>query len=478
MRDSADSWHPREGTVVPAAVQMEKQRERSDVATFVTIYLVVTCAVPSNLTISALGTVGRLTTLWALLALVWWVLYQVHRTKPEAVGRRPVRLALALFLAVAIASYAVAMLHGLPDKESSPADGGLIRLLAWAGILLLIHDGLKNRRGLIIIMRSVVMMGTFTAVLGLLQFVTGASLIDWITIPGMSSSPDFSNIDVRGGFVRAAAMASHPLEYGVVLSTSFPIALTLALTQTTRNWLLRWLPVMAIAVASVLSVSRSALIAVAIAFVILIPAWSKSMRRRAYVASVGLVGAIYIVTPGLLGTLRGLFTVGGDDSSITSRTNGYSTALGMLENNPIIGRAFGTFLPEYVIVDNQYLGLLVELGFLGLALFLALIVSGLTCAWRARRLAVDNDMRQLSQAVLASLAAVAVTFAFFDGLSFPMAAAMLFLMLGVAGALWRIVREERRDLPTAKLTAPTIGKTPGFGLLHPYRDGVDDGSNR
>ena len=111
-------------------------------------------------------------------------------------------------------------------------------------------------------------------------------------------------------------------------------------------------------------------------------------------------------------------------------------------------------------------------------MFLALIVSGLTCAWRARHLAVDNDMRQLSQAVLASLAAVAVTFAFFDGLSFPMAAAMLFLMLGVAGALWRIVQEERGGLPAGKLTAPTIGKTPGFGWLHPYRDGVDDGSNR
>ncbi|WP_223932812.1 O-antigen ligase family protein [Arthrobacter sp. StoSoilB5] len=458
--------------------QTAQQPERSEVATFVTIYLVVTCAVPSNLTISALGTVGRLTTLWALLALIWWVLYQVHRTKPEAVGRRPVRLALALFLAVAVASYAVAMLHGLPDKESSPADGGLIRLLAWAGILLLIHDGLKNRDGLVTVMRSVVLMGTFTAILGLLQFVTGASLIDWITIPGMSSSADFSNIDVRGGFVRAAAMASHPLEYGVVLSSSFPIALTLALTETTRNWLLRWLPVIAIAVASVLSVSRSALIAVAIAFVVLIPAWSRSLRRRAYVASIGLVAAVYVVTPGLLGTLRGLFTVGGDDSSITSRTNGYSTALGMLENNPIVGRAFGTFLPEYIIVDNQYLGLLVELGVLGLAMFLALIASGLSCAWRARRLAVDNEMRQMSQSVLASLAAIAATFAFFDGLSFPMAAAMLFVMLGVAGALWRIVQDERGGLLTERLRALPGGKTAVFGLLRPRRDGVDDGSNR
>jgi O-antigen ligase len=150
----------------------------------------------------------------------------------------------------------------------------------------------------------------------------------------------------------------------------------------------------------------------------------------------------------------------------------------MLENNPIVGRAFGTFLPEYIIVDNQYLGLLVELGVLGLAMFLALIASGLSCAWRARRLAVDNEMRQMSQSVLASLAAIAATFAFFDGLSFPMAAAMLFVMLGVAGALWRIVQDERGGLLTERLRALPGGKTAVFGLLRPRRDGVDDGSNR
>ncbi|MEV7604331.1 O-antigen ligase family protein [Paenarthrobacter sp. NPDC089322] len=416
--------------------------ERSDVVTFATVFLVVTCAVPSHLTVAALGTVGRLTTLWALLALMWWILYQVNRTTPEAVGRRPVRLALALFLGVAVASYAIAMLQGLPEKESSPADGGLIRLLAWAGILLLIHDGVKNRRGLFAIMRRVVLVGTFTAVLGLLQFATGASLIDWISIPGLSPSAELANIDVRGGFIRAAGMAAHPLEYGVVLSSSFPMALTLAITDTGRNLLLRWLPVGAIAVASVMSVSRSALIAVAIAFIFLVPAWSRTIRRRAYVALVGMLGVIYLVTPGMLGTLRGLFTVGADDTSITSRTNGYSTAFGMVENNPIFGRGFGTFLPEYVIVDNQYLGLLVELGIVGLCMFVILIVAGLACAWRARRNAKGDELRQASQAVLASLTAVAVTFAFFDGLSFPMAAAMLFFMLGMAGAVWRIVQDE------------------------------------
>ncbi|MGF4042272.1 O-antigen ligase family protein [Paenarthrobacter nitroguajacolicus] len=417
-----------------------------------TIFLAATCAVPSNLTISALGSVGRPTTLIALVALIWWVLHHVQRTTPTPESRRPLRIALAVFLAAAAASYAIAMLHGLPDKESSPADAGLIRLCAWAGICLLIHDGIRTRQDLITVMRRVVLIGTFTASLGLLQFVTGNSWVDSITIPGMTATADFSNIDVRAGYVRAAGMAAHPLEYGVVLTSSFPMALTLALTDKNKNWLTRWLPVAAITLASVLSVSRSALIAVAIAFVVLIPVWSKATRRRAYLAISGLLLLMSFITPGMLGTLRGLFTVGADDSSITSRTNGYSTAFGMLANNPIIGRGFGTFLPEYVIVDNQYLGLLVELGVVGLLLFIALIVTGLSCALRSRVYAADDTMRQVSQAVLASVAAIAATFGFFDGLSFPMAAAMLFFMLGVAGALWRITQEEQGD--SLKLQRP------------------------
>ena len=101
-----------------------------------------------------------------------------------------------------------------------------------------------------------------------------------------------------------------------------------------------------------------------------------------------------------------------------------------------------TFLPAYVIVDNQYLGLLVELGIAGLVAFLLLVSAGMLCAWRARRLAKDNERRQTSQSVLASIAAAALAFGFFDAFAFPMAASLLFLMLGIAGALWRISHRE------------------------------------
>ncbi|MDI2033928.1 O-antigen ligase family protein [Paenarthrobacter nitroguajacolicus] len=430
-----------EKTNVLRGVSPLEMSERKDVSWFVIVYLFLTCLIPSNLTITALGSVGRPTTLCGLMALAWWLLYQLQRTTPTHAGSQPVRTGMVIFLAAGLTSYSLAMLHGLPDAEASPADSGLIRLASWAGILLLINDGLASRQTLIKVLRGLVIVGTVTAVLGLLQFATGSSLVDWISFPGFSAASELTGVQSRAGYVRAAGMASHPLEYGVVLAASLPIAIAVAVTDRGRNWLLRWLPVTAISSAAVLSVSRSALMAFGVAVLALIPSWPRKVRRGALLLGVVAAVAMYLLTPGMLGTLRGLFTVGTADPSINSRTSAYATAFGMLANNPVVGRGFGTFLPDYVIVDNQFLGILVELGFVGLAAFVMLILCGIASAWRARKRAVDDQMRQLSQAVLASIAAIAVTFAFFDGFSFPMAASLFFFMLGTAGALWRLARE-------------------------------------
>lgn len=434
--------HPSyESTTAPGRASALDAPERKDVSWFVIVYLFATCLIPSNLTITALGSVGRPSTICGLLAFAWWLLYQLQRTTPTRTGSQAVRIAMVVFLAAALTSYSLAMLHGVPDSEASPADSGLIRLASWAGIFLLINDGLASRQTLIKVLRSFVVLGTATAVLGLMQFATGSSLVDWISIPGFSAASELTGVQSRGGFIRAAGMASHPLEYGVVLAASLPIAIALAVTDRARGWLLRWLPVAAISSAAVLSVSRSALMAFGVALLALVPSWPKKVRRGALLLGLVLAAGMYLLTPGMLGTLRGLFTVGTADPSISSRTSAYTTAFGMLANNPVVGRGFGTFLPDYVIVDNQFLGILVELGFVGLAAFVALILCAIVCSWRARKLASDDQMRQVSQAILASITAIAVTFAFFDGLSFAMAASLFFFMLGIAGALWRLARQ-------------------------------------
>ena len=151
---------------------------KSDAPLFLTIYLVLTCALPSNMVIASLGSIGRPSTLFALLALAWWILHQLRRTTPSIRRWHPLRVALAAFLLVAASSYAYAMVRGLPESEASPADGGLLRLAGWAGILLIATDGLTTRESVRTLLRRIALAGGLTALLGLLQFATGSSLID------------------------------------------------------------------------------------------------------------------------------------------------------------------------------------------------------------------------------------------------------------------------------------------------------------
>ncbi len=83
--------------------------------------------------------------------------------------------------------------------------------------------------------------------------------------------------------------------------------------------------------------------------------------------------------PGLLGTIRYLFLHMFEDDSYEGRRQDYSVVGRFIKERPLFGRGFGTFLPErYVYLDNQYLGLLIELGIVGmLAFFVILLFVGI-----------------------------------------------------------------------------------------------------
>ena len=426
----------------PAAIlrisrmKTDVQTRGFDGLTVLTIYLVLLFAVPSNLTVTALGSAGRPASLWALVAGAWWCWWQVQRHVQSGWRPQPVRLAVFTFLLVGVLSYSTALLRGLPADETSPADNGMLRLAAWAGILLVANDGLRDIDALRRLLHRIAWAAAILAALGIAQFLTGNALIDWISIPGMSS--DLAVLDSRGGFIRATATASHALEYGVVLCLTFPLALVLALEDTTRPLIARWLPAAIIALASVLSVSRSELVGLAVGFLVLLPSFSRRARLVLSALGVMLAGVIAVLLPGLLGTIRGLFTGIASDPSTLSRTSSYDAAVELVSRFPLVGKGFGTLLVRYHIFDNQYLLLTIELGLLGLIAFVTLVVTALTAAGLAREHAATHIDRQLALALLASALSGAVMMAFFDGLSFPMSAGLLFLVLGLCGAALRL----------------------------------------
>jgi O-antigen ligase len=420
----------------------------------VSTYILALMFVPANLTVSALGSIGTPAVIIGLLALVLWIGAQMNRTYSTLTPAQPIRGAMFAFLLLVLISYAVATVRPIESLELNAADRGLLLTASWVGLVLLSGDGLRGVERIESTLRLLVFTGAVAAVVGIAQFITGNPLVDVIQIPGLSANNDLTSIYNREGFTRAAGTSTHPIEFGVILAMILPIALHFALSDTSRHRLVRWVPVAAIAFAVPLTVSRSAIVGVIVALFVVLPTWTAGRRRIAYVTIATFLVVIYVTIPGMIGTLTKLFTGISTDSSARSRTDSYALAFDFVQRSPLFGRGFSTFLPEYRILDNLYLGLLIEVGVVGtvalLAVFSVAIVSGI----RARRLTSDPTARSLAQALVAMTAAGALSFATFDAFGFPQAAGLMFLSVGMIGALSNSLKQKDQPGPPLTVTSP------------------------
>jgi O-antigen ligase len=202
-------------------------------------------------------------------------------------------------------------------------------------------------------------------------------------------------------------------------------------------------------------VSRSTFVAVAAEAVLLLPTWPKRLRLASLAAVPAIVVAVRLAAPGVVGTLAGLFVNASTDNSVLHRVNDYSLAANYIVGSPFFGRGINTFIPtQYFYIDNSYLLALLEIGVIGLLSIAVLFFVGIGLARGARRRSIDPSTRDLGQSLAASIAAAMVTTFTYDSFSFPMASGVTFLLIGSAGALWRLTgAAETRTATVALATA-------------------------
>ena len=429
-----------------------------DATSVLTVYLCLLLAIPSSMVVGPLGSAGAPSNIMAIGLFLWWAWFHIQRNGSSTSGTQPVRLAMLGWLIVMAAAYAHAMLSPIPFDEISPADSGMLKLLGMAGVLLVANDGIPSLPRNRVLLARMVMAAGLIAAFGLLQYVTKQLFIDRIQIPGLTSGSADMGLIVRSGFARPSGTSTHPIEYGVVLTMFLPLAITFALRSPSRRWLYRGI-LCGITFAVFLSISRSAILCAVVGVVVLAITWSNAARllALAFITMVGTV--VYLSVPGLLGAVTSLFTGAAEDPSIASRTGSYDIAAHFISASPILGRGFGTFQPKYWILDNGYLGLLIEGGVLGLSGLIVLIVTSVLAAKRARRTAIDEFDRDIAQAIMASIAAGASGLAFFDTFGFPQSAGCFFLLLGLAGSTRRLVlAESRKSPPHRRPTSETANR--------------------
>ncbi|KQT90941.1 hypothetical protein ASG49_14620 [Marmoricola sp. Leaf446] len=423
-----------------------------DGASFVLLYLCLLLYLPASLVFRPLSSAGTPATMLAIFGALCWVLNRIMdpRARRPSLSVVPVTAAGGLFALCVVASTVVALARPLRTEELKSMNTGLLFVVAWAGVALVTSDGITSRNRLARVHRRLVLASAFVGLVGILQFVTGRTLTDMIRIPGLSANTT-ALVYARDGFSRVIGTTLNPIEFGVLMAAMLPLAINHGVHASTTRWR-AWAPTVLIASSIPLSNSRSGLVALGVAMLVVIPTYSPAMRLR--VLGYGLTGAmaVFVLVPGLLGTLLGLFIGIDDDPSAGSRTGSYALAGAFISRSPVWGRGFLTFLPEYRILDNQYLGLLIDVGVAGTAAFLLTMTTAVVVCWRSYRLSTDGATVGRSAALLAALSACTVSFAFFDALSFPVIAGFTALCLGLAECEWRFAR--------ALATSPVGGRPP------------------
>jgi polysaccharide biosynthesis protein PslJ len=453
---------------------------------FTAVYALLLLCIPARLVVGPIGAPGTPAALAAIAGLLWWccaVLGGLNHRR----GLSPMRIAVALLTICTLASYVAghlggwyqpADIHQRTDRlwraatasevtatAASAADRGLLALAGWVGIALITSEGIRSWRELERVIAWIVAAASFVASLGIVQYFTGISLARYLQIPGLTPMSNFGATFSRSILNRVVSTSGHPIELGVIMAAILPLALHRSLHSTRRT---AWIPTLLIGLTALMSVSRSAIVVAAVALIVMFAGWPNRWRLGALIAApiAAVVGRAAL--PGLLGTIRSLFTNLEDDPSIDGRTADYSLVFRLVDERPVFGQGLFTFIPMvYRTLDNQALVLLLELGVVGTLAFVGLIAVGVNNAWAPRRLGGEAQHRHLGLAVAASLIGIVTSYFTFDALGFRQVAGLTFLLIGLAGAIWQLTRDPltpqlsphfstvddvARDTPTARVS--------------------------
>jgi O-antigen ligase len=109
----------------------------------------------------------------------------------------------------------------------------------------------------------------------------------------------------------------------------------------------------------------------------------------------------------------------------------------------------------YIVLDNQWLGTLVDSGILGVAALAAMHLTAIGLAARAlRRSAAPEDRHLCACLIAVQLVAIAVG-GTFDSFGFTTFATTVAVFIGLSGAMWRLTHPARQ----VRTIGPRRGET-------------------
>ena len=305
---------------------------------------------------------------------------------------------------------------------------------------------IRSRRDLNRMLRLLVGGGTVVSILSLLEWRTGTNLFNWYgNVVPLMNYVDEGVAPVRGVGIRARGSAQHSIALGAALVMLVPLAVYLYRHDRRA----RWLGCAGVLTLGAMSTgSRTAtlmLIALLVSFLCIKP--RETVRLLPLLIPMALV--IQILMPGTLGTLRSLLNPSYviseqsyDKGGGAGRLADLGPALDKWSRQPFVGSGFGTKISDpnaeagsdRQILDDQWLGTLLEIGALGALALLWLFVRAIRrLAARARSASGPDGW--LATSLAAALTAFAIGMLTFDAFAFIQVTFFAFIMLAFAGVV-------------------------------------------
>ncbi|MFD0821483.1 Wzz/FepE/Etk N-terminal domain-containing protein, partial [Micromonospora zhanjiangensis] len=274
-------------------------------AALLQVFVVTVFVFPSDAVIRIIGAQGYLASLVAMLLFAGWATTALLGFHDPVHTRYPVRGALALLWICSLLSYAVMPLFGPDETQRLSADRWMMLLVGMSGVILVTAEHLRDPRDMLRVIRALVWGAAFSGTIALLQFWLRWDLKPVLrqALPGFEAGDAYGSFQGRDALMRVTGTALHPIELGVVAGMLLPLAVWLAMVDRERRPLRRWVPVGLIGMCVPMSVSRSAILAVAVAMGVFVVSLPPRPRAWAvFLAPVAVVG-VFAGVPGYVSTI-------------------------------------------------------------------------------------------------------------------------------------------------------------------------------
>ena len=354
---------------------------------------------------------------------------------------------------IVIVGSALASIASNPDRVvqfSGVVNKKLMFFLSFILVLYVAASVVRRLDDVDFLAKSLVAGGAIVGFFAIVESRTGFNVFNQldrvipILQPGSDMEPEAYQ-RYGAARLRVFGSAQHPIALSAALALLTPLAVYLR----QRNGERRWLICLALLVAGCAAgVSRTGIVMLVVVGIVFLWLRPREVRRR-WPALIPVLIILKLVLPGTLGAIKQSFSPPGGliaeqkslpGQSGSGRVADIGPALTEWRRQPLLGQGFGTRVidpgirgPQANILDNQWLGTLLEtgaVGFFGWLWFFARVVRRFGRASRED----DSARGWLFVSLAAAVCAFGVGMFTYDAFAFIQVSFLLFILVGIGSA--------------------------------------------